>query len=114
MAMGCFFVGIAGAGYAHYILVLSHASFSLLQSIYLTMYMIVGGTGSFAGPIIGTAVLIIIPELSYELKQFTPFIFAGILLIMVFLLPQGFVGLPQLVKSWSKKHRKEKRSAHAS
>jgi branched-chain amino acid transport system permease protein len=114
MAVGCFFAGLAGAGYAHYTLVLSHASFSLLQSIYLTMYMIVGGVGSFAGPIIGAAILTIIPELFRGLKEFSPFIFAGILLIMVYLMPQGLVSLPRLIKSAFTKRREEKRVSHAS
>jgi branched-chain amino acid transport system permease protein len=113
MAVGCFFAGLAGAGYAHYTLVLSHASFGLLQSIYLTMYMIVGGVGSFAGPIIGAAILIIIPELFRGLKEFSPFIFAGILLIMVYIMPQGLVSLPKLVRSWFTERRKGKGITHA-
>jgi branched-chain amino acid transport system permease protein len=108
MSVGCFFVGLIGAGYAHYTLVLSHASFSLLQSIYLTMYMIVGGVGSFAGPIIGAAILIIIPELFRGLKEFSPFIFAGILLIMVYAVPGGLVSLPRLVMSRFRRRKTER------
>jgi branched-chain amino acid transport system permease protein len=114
VAVGCFFVGFAGAGYAHYTLVLSHASFSLLQSIYLTMYMIVGGIGTFHGPIIGAAILIIIPELFRGLKEFSPFIFAGILLIVVYAMPQGLIGLPQLFRSLFKENPSGKGITHAS
>jgi len=111
LAVGCFFVGIAGAGYAHYNLVLSHSTFSLLASINLLIYMLVGGIGSFAGPIIGTAVLVIVPEFFRGLKEFVPYIFAGIMLIVIFVMPQGLAGLPEQVKSWMTKLRGGKEPA---
>ncbi len=93
LAVGCFIVGLAGAGYAHYNLVLSQSSFDLLASINLMVYMIVGGIGSFAGPIVGAALLVIIPELFRDLKMFTPYVFAGIVILVIFLIPEGLVGL---------------------
>jgi branched-chain amino acid transport system permease protein len=76
------------------------------------MYVLIGGLGSFAGPIIGTAVLVIIPEAFRGLKGYSPFIFAGLLLIINFLMPQGLVGLPQLIRS-RLEHRKGKGGTHA-
>lgn len=112
LAVGCFFVGLAGAGYAHYNLVLSQSTFNLLASVNLLVYMVIGGIGSFAGPIIGTAVLIIIPELFRGLKEFVPYIFAGILLIVVFVMPQGLAGLPEYIKLWLIKLRRERVVTH--
>lgn len=114
LAAGCFFVGIAGAGYAHYNSVLSHEMFSILPSIYLVVYMLVGGLGSFAGPIIGTAVLIIIPELFRVLRDFVPYIFAGIMLIVVYVMPQGLTGLPYQIRAWWEERRERKAVTHAS
>jgi branched-chain amino acid transport system permease protein len=112
LAVGCFFVGLAGAAYAHYNLTLSYTSFDMLATLWLFMYALIGGIGSFAGPIIGTAVLFLIPEVFRELKEFLPYLSAAILFIVVFAMPQGLVGLPQLVGSWFVKLRK--RVAHAS
>jgi branched-chain amino acid transport system permease protein len=114
LAVGCFFVGIAGAGYAHYNLVIAHETFGMLASVNLLVYVLVGGIGSFAGPIVGTAVLIIIPEFFRGLKEFLPYIFAGIMLIVLFLMPQGLAGLPQQVRSWFIERRKRKAVTHAS
>jgi branched-chain amino acid transport system permease protein len=105
VTVGTFFVGLVGAGYAHYNLVLSTTNFSLLQSIYIMIYMIVGGLGSFVGPLLGTAVLVIIPEFFRSLKEFSPFIFVGLLLIVAYFMPQGLVGLPQMVKSWLERRK---------
>jgi branched-chain amino acid transport system permease protein len=93
LATGCFFAGIAGASYAHYNLVLTPDTFSFLPSIFLVMYMLVGGSDRFSGPIIGTAILVMVPELLRGLKEFTPLIMGAIMLIVVFLMPQGIAGM---------------------
>jgi branched-chain amino acid transport system permease protein len=114
LAIGCFFVGLAGAVYGHYVRALSYTSFDMLATLWLFMYALIGGIGSFAGPIIGTAILVIIPELFRELKAFVPYISAGILLIVVFIMPEGLVGLPHLVRSWITKLRERKMAGDAS
>lgn len=109
--IGGFFAGLAGAGYAHYYLQLSHETFSFLQSMYLFVYMMIGGVNSFAGPMIGTAIMIIIPEIFRNLKEYVPFIFAGIMLIVIFVMPQGLAGLPEQFISLIKNFRKEKETS---
>lgn len=99
LGVSCFVVGLVGAGYAHYNMVISYSSFDLLASINMLVYMLIGGITSFAGPIIGTAVLFMIPEIFRQLKEYTPFLFAGILLLVVFVMPQGLVGLVDQIRS---------------
>lgn len=99
LAVGCFFAGIAGASYAHYNLVLSPGTFGFLPSIFLVMYMLVGGRDKFAGPIIGTAILMIVPEFFRGLKEFAPLILGAIMVIVVFLMPQGIAGLFDQIKA---------------
>ena len=114
LAVGCFFAGIAGAAFAHYNLTLAPNVFDLSATLWLFMYVLIGGIGSFAGPIIGTAFLIIVPELLRGLKEYVPFLFAAILFIVVFLMPQGLVSLPHITRSWFSKLRARKRSARVS
>jgi branched-chain amino acid transport system permease protein len=111
VGVGCFFVGLAGAAYAHYNLVISGSSFNLMATLWLVMYVLIGGIDSFAGPIIGTFVLFLIPEIFRDLKMYSPYLSAGILLIVIYLMPQGIVGLPQLIRSWYLEHRKGNRFA---
>jgi branched-chain amino acid transport system permease protein len=106
LAVGCFFVGVAGGVYAHYNRTLSYPLFDMTATLWMFMYVLIGGIGSFAGPIIGTAILMILPELFRELKAFVPYVTAAILFIVVFAMPQGLVGLPGLVRSWYGGHRK--------
>ena len=108
IAVGCFFAGIDGAGYAHYNMVLTSSSFGFLSSINLLIYVLVGGTGSFIGPVIGTTVMIIVPEIFRWLKAFTPFVFGGIMLVVVFLMPQGIAGVFEQFRAVVKQFWEEK------
>lgn len=99
LGVSCLVVGLVGAAYAHYNMVISYSSFNLLASINMLVYMLIGGIASFAGPIIGTAVLFMIPEIFRQLKEYTPFLFAGILLLVIFVMPQGLVGLFDQIRS---------------
>jgi branched-chain amino acid transport system permease protein len=114
LGIGCFFAGIAGAGYAHYSTLIAPTDFALMPSINLLVYLIVGGTGSFAGPIVGAIVLVLIPYLMGAFKGFAPFFLAGALIIVIFLIPQGLISLPSRTKSWIGKLREGRVSESAS
>jgi branched-chain amino acid transport system permease protein len=108
LAVGCFFAGLTGGTYAHYMRALSYTSFDLLATLWLFMYALIGGIGHFAGPIIGTALLIIVPELFRGLKGYVPYISAAILLIVVFVMPEGLVRLPKLIRTLTTKRDETK------
>jgi len=109
VGMGCFFAGLSGACYAHYNMVLSPASFNFMATLWLVMYVLIGGIDSFAGPIVGTIILIIIPEFARDLKEYSPYLSAALLLIVAYLMPKGLVSLPSLAISW---HSKPKKGQH--
>jgi branched-chain amino acid transport system permease protein len=94
--VGCFFAGITGAFYAHFIKTLTPDSFGVLQAIYFVVYMVVGGRRRFYGAIVGAFVLTLLPEFFRILKEYQPFVFVGILLIITFFLPGGLVDLAKL------------------
>ena len=52
--------------------------------------------------------LIIIPELFRMLKGFVPYLFAGIMILVIFVMPQGLVGLPGQIGSIVKGIRESK------
>jgi branched-chain amino acid transport system permease protein len=100
LAVGCFFAGLAGAGYAHYNTVLTISNFSFIPSINLLIYMLLGGVGSFAGPIVGTIILVIVPEFIRGLQTYVPVIMGAIMLLVVFLMPNGVAGLLKQLGLW--------------
>lgn len=100
LAVGCFFAGLAGAGYAHYYTVMQIEKFGFLASMNLVVYMLLGGMRYFAGPIIGTFILVIFPEFIRELKSFVPVVLGVIMMLVVFLMPEGVAGL--IEKGWGR------------
>jgi branched-chain amino acid transport system permease protein len=101
--VGCFFAGIAGAFYAHFIKTLTPDSFGVLQAIYVIVYMVVGGRRRFYGAILGAFILTLLPEFFRILKEYQPLVFVGILLVITFFLPGGLADLPKLGASMLKR-----------
>jgi branched-chain amino acid transport system permease protein len=103
--VGCFFAGIAGSFYAHYIRVLTPDSFGIIQAIYIVVYMVVGGRRKFSGPILGAFIFTLIPEVFRGLREYQPFVFVGLLFIVIYFLPGGLVDLPEAVRARFRKRR---------
>lgn len=105
-SIGCFFAGIVGGFYSQYINVITPRSFGFFFAIYIVIYMIVGGVKKFSGPIYGAFILSILPEFIRGLKEFQPFLFAAVLMLVIFFLPDGLVELrKRLTKFYKKRFR---------
>lgn len=100
--VGCFFTGLAGGLYAHYTTVLNPDAFGIFTSLYILIYVVVGGK-RFSGPIVGATILTLIPEFFAILKEYQPFVFVLVLFLVVFLLPGGIVDLRRRVGESLKK-----------
>jgi branched-chain amino acid transport system permease protein len=109
-ALGCFFSGLMGGFYSQYIHTIEPKTFGFSFMIYTLIYMEVGGKGKFIGPIIGTIILSLLPEFARPLKNYEPFLFAIILVLVIFLMPEGLVGLPQRLKNIYRKIRQRRAS----
>jgi branched-chain amino acid transport system permease protein len=93
-ALGSIFAGLAGAVYGHYMQALNPSAFGFTFTLYAVIYMVVGGSGAFVGPILGATVLTLANNLLRAFAKFQPLFFAAVLLLIVFLMPEGLVGLP--------------------
>ena len=60
--------------------------------------MLIGGEDYFIGPIIGTIIFVLIPELGRDLSAYAPFLTGGCTLLVAYLLPGGLAGIPALIK----------------
>ena len=98
---GGFFAGIAGAMLAHYVTAINPGLFSLKQMLFVLVWVLVGGLGHFAGPIIGVAVLSIIDESLRGLDELRPGFYGLVLIATVLFLPEGLVSLPRKVMQWA-------------
>jgi branched-chain amino acid transport system permease protein len=100
-SLGGFFFGILGAFYSQYISAVSPDAFGFLYAIYALIYVVVGGSRRFIGPMIGAVILTLLPEVARPLKQFMPFIYSVVLMLIIFFMPEGLVGLPKRLRALS-------------
>jgi branched-chain amino acid transport system permease protein len=111
--IAAFFAGIAGTYYAHYFSYISPLVFSFNMSFYTLIYIIVGGSLRFSGPIVGAAVLTLIPEFFRATGVYQMLIFGVILVLNMLFMPQGIVGLveekvvPLLHRIWGKQEERQ-------
>lgn len=108
VGVGCFFAGLMGGAYAMYNTVLSPGSFGMGVTLWLIMYMMIGGQNKFIGPIIGSIVLVIIPEYFRSWSVYAPYATAVALLVVVYFLPGGLASLPQIIREAFDRRRKNK------
>ena len=90
--LGGSLAGIAGAFYAHYILFISPVTFTIGESINVLVMVIFGGMTTLAGPIIGAAILTILPELLRMAGALRLVIYGLALMAFIVWMPQGIVG----------------------
>ena len=98
VGMGSFCAGVAGAAYGLYSTVLSPTNYDMTFSLWLLMYMLIGGEDYFIGPIIGAIIFVLIPELGRGLSAYAPFLTGGCTLLVAYLLPGGLAGIPDLIR----------------
>ena len=88
-----FFAGLVGAVYAHYIGFISPSDFTIWQSIYAQIYMIVGGVVAFAGPVLGSVVLTVLSEFLRAAGPLQSVIYGTLLAVVMLFLPGGLISL---------------------
>jgi branched-chain amino acid transport system permease protein len=91
--IGCFFAGVAGAFYAHFIRFLFPPEFSFLLATNILIYNFVGGRGHFVGPIVGAAFLTLLSE-PFRGSAYETIFFSIAMLLTILFLPGGLITLP--------------------
>lgn len=92
-AVSAAIVGLSGAFYAHYVMILTPTAVAgpeMLTS--LLAMIIVGGVGRFNGPIVGAFLLTLLSELLREFGDFRMLLYGALIMVFIFVAPQGIVG----------------------
>jgi branched-chain amino acid transport system permease protein len=89
--IGSAIAGLAGALQAHHFSYIEAQGFNVLLSIYVVLYVLLGGTQTIFGPLLGAAVFTLLPELLRGAAQWRYVIFACLILALMSWRPQGVV-----------------------
>ncbi|HEX3398734.1 MAG TPA: branched-chain amino acid ABC transporter permease [Acetobacteraceae bacterium] len=87
--LGAAFAGLAGSIFATMLTSVYPSSFQLLISINVLALIIVGGMGSLPGVVLGSIVLIGLPELLREFGEYRYLFYGALLIVMMRLRPEG-------------------------
>jgi branched-chain amino acid transport system permease protein len=99
---------MAGSFYAHYTYYISPLDFTVMLTIYLAIYTVVGGKDRYAGSIVGTVVLMLAGEVFAGYAHYQLLMYSGFLILILLFLPGGMVSLPGLlVRLFTRSGRKE-------
>jgi branched-chain amino acid transport system permease protein len=89
----------AGVLYATYITYIDPTSFTTMESIFIISVVIIGGAGSLWGPVLGSVVLVALPELlrfiglpNSVAANIRQMLYGGLLVAFMLWRPRGFVG----------------------
>jgi branched-chain amino acid transport system permease protein len=87
--------GLAGGLFGIYLQFIAPTLFSGLESVRLVMMVVIGGAGTLFGPIVGAALIVLLPQ-ALRMDPTDSLIITGVILVLVVLFfPRGIVGTAQ-------------------
>ena len=86
------FAGVAGGYWASYVSYISPDSFQYMESVNILSMVVVGGSGSIPGSILGAFILTISPEILRFTSEYRMIMIGLIMVIMMIWKPEGFLG----------------------
>jgi branched-chain amino acid transport system permease protein len=93
------FAGIAGSIFALFQnLIAADSAFSILVSFGAVINTLVGGLGSFFGPVCGTAIMQILEELTSRYTDRVELVAGLILVLVIMFAPMGFMGFVRSIR----------------
>lgn len=86
--------GLMGSFYTHYFGSVVPSTFDMFKTFNIQIYAILGGLGfAFLGPVIGTAIMTLVPELLRITREVEPVFTGFLLVVLVMFLPNGVLTL---------------------
>lgn len=102
--------GIAGALLANFLQFLRPTMFNMAKSTDLTIMVIFGGLGSISGTILGTALLVSLPEVFRNFAQWRLVIYGLAVIVIMVGRPQGVMGGMELTPGGIRKRMAARRA----
>ena len=92
LVMGSGLGGLSGALIAHWNGVIGIDSFGIDLAIGIFLMLLLGGSGSMWGPVLGAAFYVLVPDLLSDIERYSAMVYGLVLLAVVIAMPDGLVG----------------------
>ncbi len=86
------YAGVAGGLFAPLTGFVSPEAFPLITSIIFVLVVMAGGQGTVAGPLVGAAIVVLLPETISFLAEYRLLLFGALLFVVLTIAPDGVVG----------------------
>jgi branched-chain amino acid transport system permease protein len=100
--MGAFVAGIAGGLAAHVTFYIGPKDFAYHRAVEILLFAVLGGSDVVWGPLLGSVILTLLPEVLRFATEYREMIYGGILVIMMAFRPQGLISEDTL-RFWQRK-----------
>jgi len=104
--------GLGGGLFANLALFVNYETFTFSSSIEFLLMAILGGSGTLAGPLVGTVTLFLASQALQGLQEWQTFGYGALLALVLFLMPEGIVGSLARLRGRLSAGGIERRTAH--
>ena len=98
-AIGAVYAGVAGALFASLVQFIEPAPFTVGASIMMYLMVVVGGPGYLLGPVLGSAVGVLLPEWLRFAQGWYLLVFGVAVVVLMLWLPEGLLSIPDRLKA---------------
>ncbi len=95
-SLGALIAGIAGGFYAHQALFIDANQFDFMRSAVTFLYVVLGGVANPFGPVIGAAIVTLLPEMLRVVQDWRMTVFGSLLVLIAIWRPDGLLRGPRL------------------
>jgi len=92
-ALSAFYSGVAGSLYAHVTMYISPDIFNFLESARILVMLLIGGSGSIIGAVLGGFILTFLPEALRFMASWYMAVFGAGIIVLIVYMPAGITGL---------------------
>ena len=103
---GAFWAAVVGAAYAPFVSFIEASQFTLDTGFDVLAMVVIGGQGTLVGPIVGATIVTVLTEALRFLSYWRYVIYALIIILMMWVRPQGLVGASNSVLAGGQLRRK--------
>jgi branched-chain amino acid transport system permease protein len=88
---GAALAATAGALYAHYLIFIRPEHFNVMMSLFMVLYVILGGVNNLWGAAVGATLMTLVPEFIRGMAEWRPTVFGILIILLLLVRPQGLL-----------------------
>lgn len=84
---------VAGCLYAHYLRFLTPEMFNIMESLNMVIVLLIGGSGTLLGPLVGSAINVVVPEMLNVVPEHRMIVYGLFFIVFIIVVPGGLMEL---------------------